>query len=49
MIPILVLLITFGWSSALLAQASFYQGKTISVLVGTKAGDVYDLYPRLLG
>ncbi len=27
MIPILVLLITFGWSSALLAQAPFYQGQ----------------------
>jgi tripartite-type tricarboxylate transporter receptor subunit TctC len=48
MIPILVLLVTLGWSSALLAQAPFYQGKTISILVGTKAGDVYDLYPRLL-
>ncbi len=30
------------------AQAPFYQGKTISIAVGTKAGDVYDLYPRLL-
>jgi tripartite-type tricarboxylate transporter receptor subunit TctC len=30
------------------AQANFYQGKTISIIVGTKAGDVYDLYPRLL-
>jgi tripartite-type tricarboxylate transporter receptor subunit TctC len=30
------------------AQANFYQGKTISAVVGTKAGDVYDLYPRLL-
>lgn len=48
MIPILVLLLTFGWSSTLLAQSPFYQGKTISIVVGTKAGDVYDLYPRLL-
>ncbi len=48
MIPILVLLLTFAWSSTLLAQAPFYQGKTITILVGTKAGDVYDLYPRLL-
>jgi tripartite-type tricarboxylate transporter receptor subunit TctC len=48
MIPILVLLLTFGWSSTLLAQSAFYQGKTISIVVGTKAGDVYDLYPRLL-
>ncbi len=30
------------------AQANFYQGKTITIIVGTKAGDVYDLYPRLL-
>src|SRR5262249_43843984 len=45
---ILVLLLTLGWSSTLLAQAPFYQGKTISILIGTKAGDVYDLYPRLL-
>jgi tripartite-type tricarboxylate transporter receptor subunit TctC len=48
MIPILVLLLMLGWTSTLLAQTPFYQGKTISILVGTKAGDVYDLYPRLL-
>jgi tripartite-type tricarboxylate transporter receptor subunit TctC len=49
MILILVLVLTLlGWSPALLAQAPFYQGKTINILVGTKAGDVYDLYPRLL-
>src|SRR5690242_11076831 len=30
------------------AQAPFYQGKTITIIVGTKAGDVYDLYPRML-
>ena len=48
MIAILVLLLTLGGSSTLLAQVPFYQGKTISIIVGTKAGDVYDLYPRLL-
>jgi tripartite-type tricarboxylate transporter receptor subunit TctC len=32
----------------LFAQANFYQGKTLTIIVGTKAGDVYDLYPRLL-
>jgi tripartite-type tricarboxylate transporter receptor subunit TctC len=31
------------------AQEPFYQGKTITVLVGTKAGDAYDLYARLMG
>jgi tripartite-type tricarboxylate transporter receptor subunit TctC len=30
------------------AQTPFYQGKTIQIIVGTKAGDVYDLYPRLV-
>ncbi len=30
------------------AQTPFYQGKTITIIVGTKAGDAYDLYPRLV-
>jgi len=30
------------------AQQNFYQGKTITIIVGTKAGDAYDLYPRML-
>jgi tripartite-type tricarboxylate transporter receptor subunit TctC len=30
------------------AQAPFYQGKTITIIVGTKSGDAYDLYPRML-
>jgi tripartite-type tricarboxylate transporter receptor subunit TctC len=48
MVLALVFVLTFGWSSTLLAQTAFYQGKTLSIIVGTKAGDVYDLYPRLL-
>jgi len=35
-------------SAPLHAQTPFYQGKTITIIVGTKAGDVYDLYPRLV-
>src|SRR5688572_20550992 len=35
------------WSTAAQAQAPFYQGKTITIVVGTKAGDAYDLYPRM--
>jgi tripartite-type tricarboxylate transporter receptor subunit TctC len=42
----LVLLLFFTAGAG--AQSSFYQGKTISIIVGTKAGDVYDLYPRLM-
>lgn len=30
------------------AQTPFYQGKTINIIVGTKAGDVYDLYARAI-
>lgn len=30
-------------------QASFYQGKTIKLIVGTSAGSTYDLYARLIG
>jgi tripartite-type tricarboxylate transporter receptor subunit TctC len=36
------------WSTTVKAQEPFYKGKTITILVGTKAGDVYDLYPRML-
>ncbi|HWP56902.1 MAG TPA: tripartite tricarboxylate transporter substrate-binding protein [Candidatus Acidoferrales bacterium] len=36
-------------SGSAYGQAPFYQGKTITVIVGTKAGDVYDLYARLMG
>jgi len=45
---ILGLILTLAWSTASFAQAPFYQGKTITIIVGTKAGDVYDLYPRML-
>ena len=44
----LTLVVVFLWSFDLPAQAPFYQGKTITIAAGTKAGDVYDLYPRLL-
>ena len=34
---------------ALRAQAPYYQGKTISFVVGSGAGTAYDMYARLLG
>ena len=43
-----LLLISFVGVSHVDAQTPFYQGKTITIIVGTKAGDAYDLYPRLL-
>jgi tripartite-type tricarboxylate transporter receptor subunit TctC len=43
-----VLLIIGAWCASASAQTPFYQGKTITIIVSTKAGDVYDLYPRLV-
>jgi tripartite-type tricarboxylate transporter receptor subunit TctC len=45
-LPVALLLCLVSTVSAQ-AQTPFYQGKTITIVVGTKAGDVYDLYPRL--
>src|SRR5262245_65724233 len=42
----LFLLLT--WNSNLAAQTSFYEGKTITLVVGTSAGGLYDRYARLL-
>ena len=36
------------WSSDARAQAPFYQGKTIRVIVGTPPGNLYDLWARLI-
>ena len=35
-------------SPGLYAQAPFYQGKTIILIVGSGAGTAYDMYGRLL-
>jgi tripartite-type tricarboxylate transporter receptor subunit TctC len=42
------LLLTVMWAATAEAQTPFYRGKTITIIVAAKAGDVYDLYPRLL-
>ena len=42
------LVLSVTWAAAASAQTPFYQGKTITIIVSTKAGDVYDLYPRLV-
>jgi len=43
--PFLCLLL---WSSNAYAQAPFYQGKTIRIIVGTPPGNLYDLWARLI-
>jgi tripartite-type tricarboxylate transporter receptor subunit TctC len=42
------LAVLFAARLSLHAQTPFYQGKTIQIIVGAKAGDTYDLYPRLV-
>jgi len=42
-----VFILAFLHSSQGQAQAPFYKGKTITILAGTGAGTVYDLYARL--
>ena len=48
MAKILALLLILSLGEFAQAQTAFYQGKTITIVVGTKAGDAYDLYPRML-
>jgi tripartite-type tricarboxylate transporter receptor subunit TctC len=45
LISILCLLL---WVGAAHAQAPFYQGKTIKILLGTPPGNLYDLWARLI-
>src|SRR5574338_269201 len=45
----MVIAVAILCSAMVQAQEPFYKGKTITIIVGTKAGDVYDLYPRMLG
>lgn len=42
-----LLVVLFGVANVQ-AQAPFYEGKTIRIVVGLPAGDVYDLYARML-
>jgi len=37
-----------AWKTAAFAQANFYEGKTVRVIVGLAAGGGYDLYARTL-
>jgi tripartite-type tricarboxylate transporter receptor subunit TctC len=46
LVALLLTLLAVGGQAR--AQTPFYQGKTITIVVGTKAGDAYDLYPRMI-
>jgi len=41
-----VAFVAVSWASTGTAQTPYYAGKTIHIVAGTKAGDVYDLYAR---
>jgi tripartite-type tricarboxylate transporter receptor subunit TctC len=43
-----LVLTCFFWVVSAHAQAPFYQGKTIRVIVGTPPGNLYDLWARLI-
>jgi hypothetical protein len=45
---LLVILCSFLWATSANAQAPFYQGKTIRVIVGTPPGNLYDFWARLI-
>ena len=44
----LVLMLHVLSAESLSAQASFFAGKTIRIVVGLPAGDAYDTYARML-
>ncbi len=48
LIGLLCFLLSFAGSFKLHAQASFYQGKTIRLIIGSSAGGGYDLWPRFI-
>ena len=43
---LIVLFFSLTWAGAALGQASFYQGKTIRLVVGYLSGDTHDLWAR---
>ncbi|MBI2365947.1 MAG: hypothetical protein HYV01_13225 [Deltaproteobacteria bacterium] len=45
---LLALFLSVTWNHFLWAQTPYYQGKTMTIVVGTVAGDVYDLYARAI-
>jgi len=45
-VPFIICLLI--WVSAAHAQAPFYQGKTLKILLGTPPGNLYDLWGRLI-
>ena len=47
LIPSILLLAVLGMPAGLKAQTSFYQGKTVHIVVGSTSGGLYDRWARL--
>jgi tripartite-type tricarboxylate transporter receptor subunit TctC len=47
-LAVLILIVNFLSGSSGYAQTPYYQGKTMTIIVGTGAGDLYDLYARAI-
>jgi len=47
--PSLIAVIVLLAATAAQGQTPYYQGKTIRIVTGCPAGDVNDLWPRLIG
>jgi len=45
---LLALVTCFAWTSNSSAQAPFFEGKTVRIVVGFSAGGAYDLWARLI-
>jgi tripartite-type tricarboxylate transporter receptor subunit TctC len=41
-------ILAFSTTDSVRAQTPYYQGKTVTIIVGTVAGDLYDLYARAI-
>ena len=46
---ILAIFLLLTWNPAVQAQTPYYQGKTITFITGSPAGDLFDLYVRTVG
>ena len=47
-LALVFLLGLLGWTSELIAQAPFYQGKTLTIVVGFTPGGAVDLWARVV-
>src|SRR5688572_6765105 len=42
------LIVLVGSATPVTAQSPYYQGKTITIITGSQAGDLFDIYARMI-